>query len=178
VDRGSRLSRNKKLENLMMNYSVIFMGMFEEAFSALADKMTEALAMGTAAMADELSEGLPRRSGGSRAAGAGKKIKHEVPLDVRIKIQELFSEIREEAASQWPKKAGLFDQYVSSRRFDKGIEIVERYDFRRPRWTERLSDEVLASYVFLLQSGDRELGKMFKELADWQAGLPKPPWSQ
>jgi hypothetical protein len=66
---------------------------------------------------------------------------------------------------------------VASAAFDKGIQIVEKYDFGRPKLTEKLTDEVLASYVFLLQSGDKALGKMFEELADWQSGLPKPPWA-
>ena len=179
VDRGSRLSRNKKLENLITNHSMIFMGMFEEAFSTIADKMTEAFAMGTAAIADGLAQGQPPGSRGSGAATVGReKIKPEISPHLRIMIEQVFSEIRAEVASQWPKNAGVFKQYVSSRAFDKGIEIVESHDFRRPRLTEKLSDEVLASYIFLLQSGDKELGQMFKELADWLASLPKPPWSQ
>ena len=40
-----------------------------------------------------------------------------------------------------------------------------------------MADEAVVSYVFLLQSGDKELAKMFKELADWQSSLPKPPWA-
>ncbi len=177
VDRGGLLARDEKLENLIMNHSMIFMGMFEEAFSTLADKMTEALAMGTAAMADALAQGMPPSSSRSGAARAGKKITAEISPEVRAQIGRLFSGIREEIASQWPKNASVFKQYISSRAFDRGIKIVEKYDFGRPRLTEKLSDEVLASYVFLLQSGDKELGRMFKELAEWQAGLPKPPWS-
>jgi hypothetical protein len=173
---GSGLTRDEKLENLIMNHSMVFMGMFEEAFSALAEKMTEALAVGAAAVAGALSEGAPSGSGASGAADAGKKPGDEIPLEVRIQIEDAFSGIREEMSSQWPKDASVFKRYVSSPAFDKGLEIVERYDFARPKLTEKLSDEVLASYVFLLQSGDKGLGRMFKELADWQASLPKPPW--
>ena len=61
--------------------------------------------------------------------------------------------------------------------FDKGVAIVESYDFHRPRLTERLSDETLASYVFLLKGGDAQASKMFRELADWQKKLPRPPWA-
>jgi len=172
------LTRDEKLENLVMNHSMVFMGMFEEAFSTLAEKMTEVLAEGTAAMADAVTEGASSSSGASGAAVAGKKPRDEIPLEVRIQIEDLFSGIREEVSSQWPKDASVFKHYVSSSAFDTGIEIVERYDFARPKLTEKLSDEVLASYVFLLQSGDMELGRMFKELADWQASLPKPPWGR
>jgi hypothetical protein len=178
VGQGSGgLTRDEKLENLIMNHSVVFMGMFEEAFSALAEKMTEVLAEGTAAMADALTEGMSSGSGASGAAVAGKK-PGEIPLQVRIQIEDLFSDLREEVSSQWPKDPGVFKHYLSSPAFDKGIEVVERYDFARPKLTEKLSDEVLASYVFLLQSGDKELGRMFEELAGWQASLPKPPWGQ
>jgi hypothetical protein len=177
VGQGSDLTRDEKLENLVMNHSMIFMGMFEDAFSTLAEKMTEALARGTAAAADVLTEGTSSGPGVSGAAVA-EKPRGEIPPEVRIQIEDLFSEIREEASSEWPKDATVFKHYVSSPAFDKGIEIVERYDFARPKLTEKLSDEVLASYVFLLQSGDKELGRMFKELADWQASLPKPPWGR
>jgi hypothetical protein len=178
VGQGGGLTRDEKLENLIMNHSMVFMGMFEEAFSTLAEKMTEALAEGTAAVADALTEGASSDPRALRAAGAGKKTRAEIPLEVRIQIEDLFSGIREEVSSQWPKDASVFKRYVESAAFDKGIEIAERYDFARPKLTEKLSDEVLASYVFLLQSGDKELGRMFKELADWQASLPKPPWGE
>ena len=171
----SRLSREEKLENLIMNHSMVFMGLFEDAFSTLAEKMTAALAEGTTAMANALTEGASPASGPSGVAGAGKKPRDEIPLEVRIQIEDLFSGIRDEMSSQMPKGAGVFKRYVSSPAFDKGLEIVERYDFARPKLTEKLSDEVLASYVFLLQSGDKELGRMFQELADWQDCLPKPP---
>jgi len=176
VKQGPGQTRDEKLENLMMNHSMIFMAMFEEAFSTLAEKMTEAMAIG-AAMADALGGGPSQSSEGSGSSGAGKKVQPELAPEVRAQIEHVFSGIREEMASQWPKKADVFRQYVSGPGFDKGIEIVERYDFGRSKLTEKLSDEVLTSYVFLVQSGDAEIGKMFKELADWQSSMPKPAWA-
>jgi len=167
-------SRDEKLQNLIMNHSMIFMGMFEEAFSSLAEKMTEALSEGAGAIAEALS-GDASKPG---AAGVREKTKGEITPAVRAEIGNLFSGIREEISSQWPKDPSIFKAYISSPAFDRGIEIVERYDFRRPKLTDELSDEVLASYVFLLQSGDKELGRMFKELSEWQASLPKPPWAR
>ena len=174
VKRRPTSTRDEKLENLITNHSMIFMGMFEEAFSTVAEKMTVALSEGAGALADALARGASSASGD---ASVGKQLENEVTPAVRAEIGNLFSGIREEVSSQWPKNAAIFKAYVSSPAFDKGIEIVERYDFRRPKLTERLSDEVLASYVFILQSGDKELGRMFKELAEWQAALPKPPWA-
>lgn len=171
VKPGAGPTRDEKLENLIMNHSMIFMGMFEEAFSTLAEKMTEAMSLGAAAMADALA-------GASGNSGAVKKVQKEIAPEVKNQIGHVFSGIREEMAEQWPKNASVFKQYISSPAFDKGIVIVERYDFGRPRITEKLSDEVLASYVFLVQSGNPEIGKMFKELSEWQSGLPKPPWAK
>ena len=175
VKRRLASTRDEKLENLIMNHSLIFMGMFEEAFSTVAEKMTVALSEGAGALADALAQGASSKPG---AGGVGERLKNEVTPAVRAEIGNLFSGIREEMSSQWPKDAAVFKRYISSPAFDRGIEIVERYDFRRPKLTEKLSDEVLASYVFLLQSGDKELGRMFKELTEWQAGLPKPPWAR
>jgi hypothetical protein len=173
--RGSP-TRDEKLENLIMNHSMIFMGMFEEAFAAIADKMTEVMAKGTAAMAEALG-GVSSGSGDTGIAEVGNKLKDEITPEVRAQIGHVFSGIREEMASQWPTNASVFKQYVASPAFDKGVKIVERYDFGRPKLTEKLSDEVLASYVFLVQSGDPKIDKMFKELAEWQSSLPKPSWA-
>jgi len=169
------LSRDEKLENLIKNHSMIFMGVFEEAFSTIAEKMTEVMAAGSAAMA----EALGGAAGGAEGSGdaAAKKLKGGLAPDARMQIGRVFSEIREEMDSQWPKSASVFKQYISSPAFDKGIQIVEKHDFGRPKLTEKLSDEMLASYVFLIQSGNAEAGKMFKELSEWQSGLPKPPWA-
>jgi hypothetical protein len=177
VKQAASPTRDEKLENLIMNHSMIFMGMFEEAFASIAEKMTGVLDKGGAAMAEALG-GVSSGSGDSGADDVDKKPKDELTPEVRTQIGHVFSGIREEMASQWPKNASVLTQYTASPAFDKGIEIVERYDFGRPRLTEKLSDEVLTSYVFLVQSGDPKIGKMFKELAEWQSGLPKPPWAQ
>jgi len=165
VDRPSRHTRDEKLENLIVNHSMIFMGTFEESFSAIADRMTEASVEDTSDPKD------------GRTPSPGMRASKELPPDVLTQISQVFSGIREEMDSQWPKDGSVFVHYVSNPAFDRGIEIVEKHDFGRPKLTERLSDKVLASYVFLLQSGDKELGRMFKELADWRSGLPKPPWA-
>ena len=163
-------SRDEKLENLIVNHSLIFVGMFEEAFADIAEKMTEAIGAGMAAAAGALAS-----SETHAAARVGKKMKKVTP-EVRAEIEQAFSGMHEEMAAQWPKNPKTFKQYISGPKFDKGIAIVEKYDFKRPKLTEKLSDEELASYIFLVKSGNAEIGKMFKELADWQSGLPTPPW--
>ena len=156
---------------------MIFMGMFEEAFGEIAEKMTEVLALGTAAIAEALGA-TASISGDSKIVDHASTIKDETVPVVRKEIRQMFKEFRVELDSQWPKDANVFKRFISDQRFDKGIEIVEKYDFGIPRLTDKVSDEVLATYILLLKNGNQELGKMFNELGDWQAGLPKPPWAR
>ena len=173
--RAGGLTRDEKVMNVILNHSLISMGVFEEAFADLAEKMTEGMATVGVAMVDSIAKSVS----GNPKLGPGldsRKISDEVSPEIRSQIGMLFSGIREEIAGQWPTDR-VFNDYIANPAFDKGIEIVERYDFGgRPKLTEKLGDDVLASYLFLLQSGDKELGKMFKEIAEWQTGLPNPPW--
>jgi len=162
-------TRDEKLENLIVNHSLIFMGMFEEAFADIAEKMTEAMGKAAGAMAGAL--GAPESS----VAEVDEKMRKVTP-EMRTQMTHAFSGLREEMAEQWPKTPGAFKDYISGPGFDRGIAIVERYDFGRPKLTEKLTDEVLASYIFLVKSGDAKIAAMFKELSDWQASLPRPPW--
>ena len=174
--RAETPTRDEKIKNLIQNHSLIFMGMFEEAFSDIAEKMTEALAAGAGAMADALG-GTSAGTDASPGSAIVKEAKEKITPEVRAQIGMVFSDLREEMTSQWPKNEAVFRQYISDPAFDRGIRIVEGYDFGRPKLTEELSDQVLASYVFLVKSSDLEIAKMFKELADWQNGLPRPPWA-
>ena len=124
VGQKDRQTRDEKLENLIMDHSMIFMGMFEEAFTNIADTMTAVLASSSAMIAEALGSSEPG------SADAGKKVKDQITPEVRNQIVQVFSGIRKEMASQWPKNANLFKQYISSPDFDEGIEIVEKYRFR------------------------------------------------
>lgn len=162
------IEREEKLENLIKNYSMIMMGMFEEGLEELADRLTGAMAGAAGASLEAIGD--TKAAEGVRSIGT-------LPPQIRFEIEAAFADIREEIASQWPKNSKVFTKYVSSPAFDKGIEIVESYDFNRPKLTEDLSDELVASYVFLMLGGDRKLTKMVKELGEWQEGLPRPPWT-
>jgi len=169
VARSAGTTRDDKIQNLIINQTLVYMGMFEEAFADLADKMTGALGAGISAAAGALA--------GPDAASQAAKGPGGVPPEVRTEIAQVLAEMREEVASQWPKNPDVFKKYISDPKFDRGIEIVESYDLGRPRLTEKLTDEALASYIFLLKGGDERAAKMFKELSDWQAGVPRPPWA-
>jgi hypothetical protein len=175
-------SRDEKLENLIVNHSMIVMGMFEEAFFDIAERLsTTALSPpGEEATRAEDSRARSPATGSSPPVDAGKKTAGggSLAIDVKIQIEYLFAELREEASSELPKDPADFARYVSSPLFDEGISIVESYDFGRPKLTERLTDEVLASYVFLLQSGDAKLESMTRELSEWRRRLPRPQWAE
>lgn len=155
----SPLSREEKLENLISNQTLVFMGVFEEAFSTLAEAMTETM------------------NAGALGAPNGATM-DEVSPRIRGEIESIFSDMREEVVSQMPKDPDLFKRYISDPAMDRGIEIVESCDIGRPRLTEKLDDRVLASYVFLLKGGDAKLARMFEELSEWQDALPRPPWAR
>jgi hypothetical protein len=153
-------AREERLENLLTNHSMVYMGIFEEALTVLADRIAD----------ERTASRRPRTTPSDKA-------EDEVAPELRAQISQIFSGIREESSSQRPPDPRAFKRYASGPAFDKGLKIVEKYDFGLPKLTESLSDDVLASYVFLLMSGDRELGRMFKEVAEWKAGLPAPPWA-
>lgn len=163
-------TRDEQLENLIVNHSLIFMGMFEEAFADIAEKMTQAMGKAAGAMAGAL--GAPEKS----VSEVDENVKKVTP-EMMAQITHAFSSLREEMEAQWPKNPKVFKDFISGPGFDKGIAIVEKYDFGRPKLTEKLSDDVLASYIFLVKSGDAKIAAMFKELSDWQAGMPRPPWA-
>lgn len=151
-------AREEKLRNLLTNYSAIFMGVFEEPLTALVDMMADA----------------PSSPAGS---GRSAKSREVITPQARALISDVASELRQEASSGLTRDPRAFKRYVSGAAFDRGLQIVEEHDFGRPRLTESLSDDVLASYIFLLLSGDKDLTRMFRDIAEWKAGLPEPPWA-
>ncbi|MDA4111846.1 MAG: hypothetical protein OK439_04865 [Thaumarchaeota archaeon] len=156
----------------MTNYTILFVSMFEEVFSTIAVGMTEATAGMGAAIAEAMSG---ESDGGTAAKKQMEKIKSQIGPEVSGQIKQLFSGIRKDVSSKMSESIPESKSYFANPTFDHGIAIVEKYDFALPRFTEKLSDDDLASYLVLLKSGDETLGKMFGELGSWQQSLPKPP---
>jgi len=173
ASRSNGQARDEELENLIKNYSMIFMGMFEEAFGELSEKMSEVMAFGTSAIAEALGASVSAQRESDKISESSKD---EIAPEIRNQIRQMFKGFREDMDAQWPKDSEVFKQFISDPKFDKGIEIVKEYDFGLARLTEKVSDEALASYILLLKNGNEDLDKMFKELSEWQATLPKPPW--
>ena len=85
-------AREERLQNLLVNHSMIFMGMFEETLTALADRMADA-------------PSGSKRSGTS----ASKRAKDELAPEMRALMSDVFSEIREEAVHlRYPRRGAGF----------------------------------------------------------------------
>jgi hypothetical protein len=168
--------REEKAMNLMMNHAIIFTSMFEGVFTEVAVKMSEVMVGMGDMIADAMSPGTSEVSEGTAVAKRRvEKVKPETGPQVSGGIKQAFSGIRKEMSAKMAENDAEFGAYFADPDFDRGIAIVERYDFGLPKLTEKLSDEDLASYVVLLKSGDARLGEMFQELGHWQESMPKPP---
>jgi hypothetical protein len=163
LERGAQ-ARDEKVKNLIVNYTMITMSLFEEVFSAAASTMSEALAAGASAMTEALG-------GGSRE-GSAEKVSKEVTPKVSKGVAQTFAKMRKEMAEQFFAGSKSFDEFIRDPSFDEGVRIVESHRFKLPNLTEPLSDEDLASYLALLKAQDPEMGRMLQELAEWQKTTP------
>lgn len=157
-------SRDKKVENLLFNFSMIMLGMFEGAFAAMAEGMATALSKTAEALTGALdAPGKPS----SQPRG-------ETDLtEVNAKVREAFSGLRKEVAEGFSEGAKPFKEFIKDPAFDEGVRIVEGHRLKLPPLTASLTDSELAGYVELIQGGDPEMAKMMSELAEWQKKTPR-----
>ncbi len=159
------LTRDEKAENLVVNFSMIMMGMFEGVFTALAAGMATALSKTADALTEALDSGEPRPK--------QKKNDVNVEAEVNSKVRDVFSGLRKEVAQGFSNKDASFKAFLKDPSFDAGIRIVEGHPLKLPSLTQALSDEDLAGYVDLLQKEDPEMVKLMQELGEWQKTTPK-----
>jgi hypothetical protein len=162
---GAGLSRDEKVENLVINFSMIMMGMFEGVFAAMAAGMATALSQTADALTEALDSGNPALSKRPKA--------EDVDAEVKTKVKEVFSGLRNEVAEGFAGKDKKFKEFIKDPAFDAGVRIVESHNLKLPRLTEPLSDSDLAGYVTLIQNGDPEVAKMMQELGEWQKDTPR-----
>jgi hypothetical protein len=158
-------TRDQKVENLVFNFSMIMLGMFEGAFAALAEGMATALSQTADALTDAFdSSGKPRER---------KKVSNDVAVEVNAKIKDSFSGLRKEVAEGFSGGSKPFKEFIKDPAFDEGLRIVESHQLKIPPLTSTLTDSQLAGYVSLIQGGDPEMAKMMSELAEWQKKTPR-----
>jgi len=160
------LTRDEKAENLVLNYSMIMMALFEGTFETLASKMSEAVVAGATAMSEALADGTGPEKG-------AVKPPPNVGPEVTEGVEQMFSKMRSEVRDRMSAGDETFEKFLKDPRFAKGIKIAEGYEFGLPKLTEPLSDGDIAAYLTLVGKQDRKLGKMLHELGEWQSTMPR-----
>ena len=161
------LTRDEKVGNLVFNFSMIMMGIFEGVFAALAAGMATAMNTTAEALAEAIG------SDGKGSPGKKKADGLVAQSEVNDKVKEVFSGLRKEAMEGFSNKDKSFMRFIKDPAFDAGVRIVERHELKLPKLTETLSDSDLAAYVTLIQNEDPEIESLMKELGEWQRTTPK-----
>ena len=94
--------------------------------------------------------------------------------EVDAKMKAMISDIRRDIYAQMRQKKQEMKLMFSDPVFDIGPKIIEKYDFKLPKLSQKLNDNELAQYSKLLVNEDLRFVKMFKELTQWINSLPKP----
>jgi hypothetical protein len=163
-DAGSAADRTQRIMNALMNTTVLLMGqmmgvvsqVFVETMGTVATEMTTAFA------------------GEEEGQKVEQKMKQELP-QVDEKTRAMISEMRRDIYAQIGSKRTEIEPYLADGAYDKGPEIVGRYEFGLPRLTEELDDDAIAQYSMLMASEDPGFTEMFTELLGWMNSLPKLP---
>jgi len=163
---GRESTRDEKVENLITNFSMIMMGMFEGVFATMASGLASAMTKAAETLTDSLDGGgAPRRR--TRASSI------EAEAEAAARMKTVFSDLRKEVAEGFSNKDESFRTFIRNPAFDAGIRIVERHRLQLPPLTEPLSDSDLTRYVALIQNGDPEMARMMQELGEWQKTTPR-----
>lgn len=158
-------SRDQKVENLVFNFSMIMLGMFEGAFAAMAEGMATVLSK----TADALTGALDA----SVEPSSKRKTDSDMAAEMNARVKGAFAGLRKEVADGFSGGEKPFKEFIKDPVFDEGIRIVESHSLELPPLTASLTDSELAGYVAKIQSGDPEMAKMMSELAEWQKRTPR-----
>jgi hypothetical protein len=162
---GRADTRDQKVENLLFNFSMIMMGMFEGAFAAMAEGMAKAFSATAEALTDALDS--------SGSSTTRKKASADMAAELSTKMKDAFAGLRKEVSEGFSGGSKPFKEFIKDSSFDEGVKIVESHELKLPPLTASLTDSELAGYVELIQSGDPELAKMMAELGEWQKTTPR-----
>jgi len=156
--------REAKIMNSIINTTIILM-------STMMDTFTEAMVNTTGAMASGMADAIVGKEASQKV---NKEFRKKLP-EADEKMKAMISEVRKDVYAQLEEKRKEMKSLLSDSAFDIGPKIVEKYDFRLPKLTEKLDDSTLAQYTQLLVSEDPRFAKMFKELTSWIEHTPKFP---
>lgn len=159
--------RTNQILNITTNSAILLMGTMLGGMTDMIGNMGKAMAGGmTSAIAGE-------EEGKRVTKEIDKKIKKDAP-EANAKIAEMIRDMKSQMDTQFEAKKAQIIPLIKDPVFDKGIEIVNKYDFKMPKISEKLDNETLAKYLILLKSSDPNTTEMFKEIMTWMNTLPKP----
>jgi hypothetical protein len=161
VPSTEELTRDEKVENLITNFSMIMMGIFEGVFTSMAAGLADAMSK----TADAIAEGLGGEKGPGEQADMG--------AEVSKNMGDVFSKLRAEVSSGVKGRESEFREFIRDPSFDEGVRIAEAHDLGLPVLTRGLTDADLAGYVRLIQDEDPKMGALMKELGEWQKTTPR-----
>ena len=157
-----KTDRTQKIMNALMNTTIILM-------SASMSGFTQAIMEITGAMASEMAGAISGEEAGEKV---NKEFKQKLP-EVDEEMKAMISDVRKDIYVQLGQKRKEIEPLLSDTAFDFGPKIIDGYNFRLPKLTERLDDSSLAQYTQLLVGEDPSFTEMFKELINWMNILPK-----
>jgi len=160
----SKTDRGNKIITSIVNTSIILMSTVMGAF-------TQVIVNATSTMVSGMAEVIGGKEGEEKV---NQEFKQKLP-EVDEKMKALISDIRKDFYTQMEQKRKEMEPLLSNPVFEVGPRIIEKYDFKLPKLTEELDDNVLAQYSLLLVTEDPRFAEMFKELTKWLNSLPQLP---
>jgi hypothetical protein len=157
------LDRETKILNIICNTTILLLSMMTEAitsvFTTMSNEMVTALATGLGAPEDTTKE--------------IQKKTHDAQQGLPEQMRAQVLSIKADIAVQLKEKKEQIVPLLADSRFDKGIAIVERYEYNLPRLTGDLDERSLLAYLALLQQNNEQFTKMFQELVEWMKNVPQ-----
>lgn len=156
------LDRETKILNIFCNTSILLMSALTEAFS---DFFTD--------MSKEMVHVLNTSIGVSENKTVDMNmemstLKKEFPKQ----MMEQMVSLKADMVKQLQGKKQEIGKMIADPAFDKGIFIVEQYDFGLPSLTQELDELSLLRYIALMKAEHPVFLKMFQELMDWMKSVP------
>ena len=155
--------RETQILNIISNTTILLVSMMTEAmtsvFTKLSKEMMTAMSRGFGAPEDSTKD-IQRTT---------DDLERKIPEELHKQLHEMKTDI----TKQMNEKKEQIAPLLSDKRFDGGIEIVQRYEFNLPKLTCDLDERSLLGYLALLNKDDEQFTKMFKELLEWMNNLPQ-----
>ncbi len=156
--------RETKILNVICNTWILLMSIMIEAFTGvftkLSKEMITAITTGLGTSTDTIKD-VDRKT---------DNIQNELPKQMSEQLLAMKGDITAQLREKKEKLASI----IADKKFDKGIAIVERYNFSLPKLSCDLDERSLLGYLALLQENNEQFTKMFQELLEWMKDLPQP----